>query len=100
MIRLPADTEKERIPSRSRQPSTIGNTPEQGFDKVKSLGKGGIRRRETFLKKDFPPPIPLLSPSKDIAMKTVIVIQARLGSSRLPCKTLLNLHGQPIYAHY
>ena len=29
-------------------------------------------------------------------MKTVIVIQARLGSSRLPCKTLLNLHGQPV----
>lgn len=29
-------------------------------------------------------------------MKTVIVIQARLGSSRLPCKTLLNLHGLPV----
>ena len=29
-------------------------------------------------------------------MKTVIVIQARLGSSRLPCKTLLNLHGKPV----
>ena len=29
-------------------------------------------------------------------MKTVIVIQARLGSSRLPCKTLLNLRGLPV----
>lgn len=29
-------------------------------------------------------------------MRTVIVIQARLGSSRLPCKTLLNLHGLPV----
>ena len=29
-------------------------------------------------------------------MKTVIVVQARLGSSRLPCKTLLNLHGLPV----
>ncbi len=29
-------------------------------------------------------------------MKTVIVIQARLGSSRLPCKTLLTLHGLPV----
>lgn len=29
-------------------------------------------------------------------MKTVIVIQARLGSSRLPCKTLLCLRGLPI----
>ncbi|MEG1609784.1 MAG: NTP transferase domain-containing protein, partial [Bilophila sp.] len=29
-------------------------------------------------------------------MKTVIVIQARLGSSRLPCKTLLSLHGLPV----
>lgn len=33
---------------------------------------------------------------KDFAMKTVIVIQARLGSSRLPCKTLLNLRGLPV----
>ena len=29
-------------------------------------------------------------------MKTVIVIQARLGSNRLPCKTLLTLHDQPV----
>ena len=29
-------------------------------------------------------------------MKTVIVIQARLGSNRLPCKTLLSLHGLPV----
>lgn len=29
-------------------------------------------------------------------MKTVIVIQARLGSSRLPCKALLNLRGLPV----
>lgn len=29
-------------------------------------------------------------------MKTAIVIQARLGSSRLPCKTLLALHGLPV----
>lgn len=29
-------------------------------------------------------------------MKTIIVIQARLGSSRLPCKTLLALHGLPV----
>lgn len=29
-------------------------------------------------------------------MKTVIVIQTRLGSSRLPCKALLNLRGLPV----
>ena len=69
-----------------------GTTPEQGFDKVESLrrmrgGESGEGRR-----KPFSP----TSPPKDTAMKTVIVIQARLGSSRLPCKTLLNLHGLPV----
>ena len=29
-------------------------------------------------------------------MKTVIVIQTRLGSSRLPCKALLSLRGLPV----
>ncbi len=29
-------------------------------------------------------------------MRTVAVIQARLGSSRLPCKTLLSLNGKPL----
>ena len=28
----------------------------EGFDKVKSLGKGGVWGRETFLQKGFPPP--------------------------------------------
>lgn len=29
-------------------------------------------------------------------MKTVAIIQARLGSTRLPCKMMLSLHGKPI----
>ncbi len=29
-------------------------------------------------------------------MKTVALIQARLGSSRLPCKMMLSLHGLPV----
>lgn len=33
---------------------------------------------------------------READMKTVIVIQARLGSSRLPCKTLLSLHNLPV----
>ena len=28
--------------------------------------------------------------------KTVAVIQARIGSTRLPCKMLLSLHGRPL----
>ncbi len=29
-------------------------------------------------------------------MRTVALIQARLGSTRLPCKTMLSLHGLPV----